>query len=34
MKKLYGRQYLKQGELSEYEITAQGGVIRLLEGII
>ncbi len=34
MKKLYGRQYVKQGELSEYEITAQGGVIRLLEGII
>lgn len=34
MKKLYGRQYLKLDELSEYEITAQGGVIRLLEGII
>ncbi len=34
MKKIYGRQYLKLDELSEYEITAQGGVIRLLEGII
>lgn len=34
MKKLYGRQYLKLDELSEYEIPVQGGVIRLLEGII
>lgn len=34
MKKLYGRQYLKLDELSKYEIPAQGGVIKLLDGIV
>lgn len=32
MKKLYGRQYVKQEEIAGYEIPAPGGVIRLLDG--
>ena len=34
MKKLYGRQYLKQEEIAKYKIPAPGGVIKLLDGVL
>ncbi|WP_461368584.1 Holliday junction resolvase RecU [Candidatus Darwinibacter acetoxidans] len=34
MKKLYGRQYLKQEEITKYKIPAPGGVIKLLDGVL
>lgn len=34
MKEKYGRQYVKPEELNEYRITAPGGVLMLLDGIL
>lgn len=34
MKQTYGRQYLKPEELGQYRITAPGGILMLLDGIL